>query len=568
MNRVEAKAELSRRELMKRAGGPARKMIGESSVRDSAISAAGRTTAMRNPSWPQPSGTSKAVEAPPSAAVIALNRMGFGPRPGDIGAFRALGADDPARMQAYVDQQLNPAGIGDSACDARIAAAGFTTLGKSQAQLWQDHVEADVSWSERMRPFFEIERMAFLRAVHSKRQLVEVLADFWHNHFNVYGYEYWIGPLWTYWDRDVIRAHQFGNFREMLEAVAAGPCMLYYLDNYTNSSAGPNENWARELIELHTLGAENYLGVMRQVDVPLDGLGRPIGYVDDDVFEATRCFTGWTFDFDTGLFSYRADWHDHFQKTVLGTYMSPNQASLADGRDVLDTVAFHPGTARHIAGKLCRRFISDDPPQTVVDAAATVFESAQNDSDQLAQVVRTILLSDEFLTTWGEKIKRPFEVVVGAMRSAGAEFSFALDEDETNTFLWLYDQAGQPLFSWRAPNGYADVKEDWQSTTPRVHLWRMCNWLVDVEDDIDNHLMDVVAQTPTGVRSANDLADHWINRVLGRSMPSADRLEIVDFMAQGYNPSLDLPVGSDWDTQERLRAMVGLIFMTPSFLWR
>ena len=553
---------------MKRAGGPARKMVGESRVRELAISAAGRTTAMRIPSRSRPDGKSKAVEAPPSAAVIALNRMGFGPRPGDIGAFRALGADDPARTQAYVDQQLNPAGIGDSACDARIAAAGFTTLGKSQAQLWQDHVEADPTWSERMRPFFEIERLTFLRAVHSKRQLAEVLADFWHNHFNVYGYEYWIGPLWAYWDRDVIRAHQFGNFRAMLEAVAAGPCMLYYLDNYTSSSAGPNENWARELIELHTLGAENYLGVMRQTEVPLDGLGRPVGYVDDDVFEATRCFTGWTFDFDTGLFSYRADWHDHFQKTVLGAYMPPNQAQLADGRDVLDAVAFHPGTARHIAGKLCRRFISDNPPQTVVDAAAAVFESAQNDSDQLAQVVRTILLSDEFLTIWGEKIKRPFEVVVSAMRSAGAEFSFALDEGETDSFLWRYDQGGQPLFSWRAPDGYSDVKEDWQSTTPRVHLWRVCNWLVDVEDDIDNHLMDVVAQTPAGVRSANALADHWINRILGRPIPAADRLEIVDFMAQGFNPSLDLPVGSDWDTQERLRAMVGLIFMTPSFLWR
>jgi len=568
MNRVEAKAELSRRELMKWTGRPVRKMVGESGVGESAISAAGRTTTMRKSSRLRPGGQSKAVEAPPTAAVIALNRMGFGPRPGDIGAFLALGADPQERMQAYVDQQLNPASIDDSACDARIVAAGFTTLGKSQAQLWQDHVEADVSWSERMRPFFEIERMAFLRAVHSKRQLAEVLADFWHNHFNVYGYEYWIGPLWTYWDRDVIRGNSLGNFRQMLEAVAAAPCMLYYLDNYTNSSAGPNENWARELIELHTLGAENYLGVMRQVDVPLDGLGRPVGYVDDDVFEATRCFTGWTFDFDTGLFSYRADWHDHFQKTVLGAFMAPNQAQLADGRDVLDAVAFHPGTARHIAGKLCRRFISDDPPQNVVDAAAAVFESAQNDSDQLAQVVRTILLSDEFLTTWGEKIKRPFEIAVSAMRSAGAAFSFALAENETDSFLWRYDQAGQPLFSWRAPNGYSDVREDWQSTTPRVHLWRVCNWLVDVENDFDKHLLDVVEKTPATARSANDLADYWINRVLGRSMPAADRFEIVDFMAQGFNPNLDLPVDSDWDTQERLRAMVGLIFMTPSFLWR
>ena len=568
MNRVEAKAHISRRELLARAGQPGRAMAGEGRKRSSAISAVGRATAMRAPSTGRSRRKTKAVEAPPSAAVIALNRMGFGPRPGDIAVFDALGADEPARMQAYADQQLDPGGIDDSACDARIAAAGFTTLGKSQAQLWQDHVEADVSWSERMRPFFEIERLAFLRGVYSKRQLVEVLADFWHNHFNVYGYEYWIGPLWTYWDRDVIRGNMLGNFRDMLEAVAASPCMLYYLDNYTSSNAGPNENWARELIELHTLGAENYLGVMRQTDVPLDGLGRPVGYVDDDVFEATRCFTGWTFDFDTGLFSYRGDWHDHFQKTVFGAHMPPNQAQLADGRDVLDALAFHPGTARHIARKLCRRLISDDPPQNVIDAAAAVFEAAQNDPDQLAQVVRTILVSNDFLTTWGEKIKRPFEVVVSAMRSAGAEFSFALDESETGTFLWRYDQAGQPLFSWRAPNGYSDVKEDWQSTTPRVQLWRLCNWLVDVENDLNIHLMDVVGLTPGWARTANELADYWINRILARPMPAADRAEIVDFMAQGFNPAFDLPLNSDGQTRERLRAMVGLIFMSPSFLWR
>ncbi|MGD9253679.1 MAG: DUF1800 family protein, partial [Holophagae bacterium] len=300
-----------------------------------------RAAAMRSPEAPR--RIAKALPSPPLAAVIALNRMGFGPRPGDVTDFVSLGGNDAARLEAYVDQQLNPAGIDDSACSVRIAAAGFTTLNKSQAQLWQDHVEADVSWSERMQPYFEVERLTFLRAVHSKRQLVEVLADFWHNHFNVYGYEYWIGPLWSYWDRDVIRANLLGNFRQMLGAVAASPCMLYYLDNYTNTSAGPNENWARELFELHTLGAENYLGVKRQIDVPVDGTGNPIGYVDDDVFEATRCFTGWTFDFDTGLFEYHSEYHDHFQKTVLGSYLPPNQAALADGQDVLDAVAFHPG---------------------------------------------------------------------------------------------------------------------------------------------------------------------------------------------------------------------------------
>ncbi len=115
--------------------------------------------------------------------------------------------------------------------------------------------------------------------------------------------------------------------------------------------------------------------------------------------------------------------------------------------------------------------------------------------------------------------------------------------------FWRYDQAGQPLFSWRAPDGYSDTKQDWQSATPRVHLWRLCNWLVDVEDGPDNFLLDIVGQTPAGVRSANQIADFWIDRVFGRPMPPADRTEIVEFMAQGYNPELDLPLDSDWDTQ-------------------
>ena len=558
--------DLNRRDLLLRVGRPVRKNAVTDDGPASPLSLFGRAEAMRTPR--RQASATKAVEAPPRAAVIALNRMAFGARPGDHTEFNLLGATDASRLAAYVEQQLHPGTIDNSACNARIAAAGFTTLGRSQAQLWQDHVESGVGWSDRMRPFFEIERMTFLRAVHSKRQLVEVLADFWHNHFNVYGYDYWTGPLWVHYDRDVIRNNQFGNFRTMLGAVAKSPCMLYYLDNYTSSNAGPNENWSRELFELHTLGAENYLGVKRQVDVEVDENGVPVGYVDDDVFEATRCFTGWSFDFDTGLFDYRGEWHDHFQKTVLGAYQAPNQAPLKDGDEVLDAVAFHPGTARQIARKLCRRLIADDPPGNVVDAAASVFLAARDDADQLKQVVRTILLSPEFLTTWGEKIKRPFEVAVSAMRAADAQFTFALSENATDSMLWRYDQAGQPLFSWRAPNGYPDVREDWQSTTPRVHLWRLCNWLVDAEDDGGNFYLDVVGQTPQSVRSANAIADFWIKRILHRDMPADDRQEIVDFMAQGYNPDLDLPVATDYQTRERLRAMVALIFMSPSFLWR
>jgi uncharacterized protein (DUF1800 family) len=493
--------------------------------------------------------------------------MGFGPRPGDVAAFNNLGATDETRLIAYVDQQLDPSSINDTQCDARLTSAGFTTLHKTQAQLWQDHFLGDPSWSVRMQPVYEIERATFLRGTHSRRQLLEVLADFWHNHFNIYCWSSRIAPLWVHWDRDVIRGNAMGNFRQMLEGVATAPEMLYYLDNYTSSNAGPNENFARELFELHTLGAENYYGVMLQADVPTDGTGRPVGYVDEDVFEATRCLTGWTIDFDTGFFEYRDDWHDRFQKHVLGDHYPSDQPPMKDGHDVLDALASHPGTGRYIARKLCRRLISDDPPQEVVDAAATVFNANVTASDQLGQVVRTIVLSDAFLSTWGEKIKRPLEIAISALRATQAEFTWALDESAADTLIWMYEQASQPLFSWRTPDGFSDVKEAWKSTTPRVGTWRLVNWIIDAEDS-DVYWADVVAQTPASIRNATALADFWIHRIFGQTIPPIERSEIIDFMAQGHNPDLDLPLDTDDDTQDRLRSMVGLICMTPSFLWR
>lgn len=551
-----------RRELLRKAGFPLRNAAAFAINPNlpSVKSARPMRRSGRRPS-------SKTLPTPPAAAVIALNRLAFGPRPGDVAQFNNLGGTDEARLTAYIDQQINPSSINDSACDARLSAAGYTTLNKSQAQLWQDHVVSDPPWQVRTQPLQEIERAAFLRAVHSRRQLLEVLADFWHNHFNVYAWEYWIAPLWVHWDRDVIRANALGNFRQMLQGVATSPEMLYYLDNYTSTNAGPNENFARELIELHTLGAENYLGVMMQDDVPTDGDGRPVGYVDEDVFEATRCLTGWTIDFDTGLFEYRDDWHDRFQKHVLGDHYPSDQPPMEDGQDLLDALASHPGTGRYIARKLCRRFISDDPPQNVVDAAADVFNQNVEAADQLAQVVRTIVLSDEFLTTWGEKIKRPFEIATSCLRATEAEFTWSLDESAAGSLFWMYEQASQPLFSWRSPDGFSDVKEAWKSTTPRVGTWRFVNWLIDEEEN-DTFYADVVARTPAGIRSATALADFWIFRILGRAAPENERLEIIDFMAQGHNPDFDLPLDTDDDTQERLRAMVGLICMSPSFLWR
>lgn len=506
------------------------------------------------------------VESPPSG-VIVLNRMGFGPRPGELEAFEALAPDDFGRIKVHAEQQLHPEEIPDGEVEERFRAAGFTTLNKTREQLWADHTQspASLDWPTRIQPFRETERATFIRALYSRRQLAEVLADFWHNHFNIYAQDFWPGPLWVHYDRDIIRANMLGNFRKFLEDVATSLPMLMYLDNFGNTVAGPNENYARELFELHSLGAENYFGVHRQGEVPTDAQGRPVSYVDDDVYESTRAFTGWTVDMNTGKFFYAADQHDRFQKRVLGQFLRADQAPLKDGRDVLDAVAAHPGTARHIARKLCRRFIADDPPQRVVDEAAAVFMAQREAPDQLRQVVRTILLAPEFRTTWGQKVKRPFEFVVGCMRAVNAEMSFAFDDQASNHFLWMFAQTGQSLFQWPTPDGYPDVHAKWIRSNALVGSWKIVNWLHDVKNWWDHRYkpFDPFASMPAEVRSARAIADFWIQRILNRPLAPAARREIVEFTARGRDPEMELPNFDQELVRERVWGTLALIMMTP-----
>jgi uncharacterized protein (DUF1800 family) len=497
----------------------------------------------------------------PPVAVIALNRMAFGPRPEDWKTFRDLGSDDTARLTAYVDRQLAPQTIDDSACDAILAAQGFTTLGKSPEQLWADHVTGD---QDRYAPAREIERATFLRAVYSKRQLVEVLADYWHNHFNVHGWEYRIAPVFVHYDRDVIRKHLLGNFRQMLGAVAKSPAMIYYLDNQSNSGDRPNENYARELHELHVMGAENYLGVAASDDPALvDGSGNRIGYIDADVYGATTCFTGWRVDEETGRFTFDEARHFPYAKLVMGKII-PEFQGIKDGEDVLDLLASHPGAARYICRRLCRRLLADTPPARVVEEAAAVFIAQRNAADQLKQVVRTILLSPEFRNTWGEKLKRPFEYSVSILRGLNADFT------PTDAFFWSYDAIGQDLFDWAPPNGYPDDRVAWSGTMALLQRWRHGNWLFGWTyggdgPDKDRYRLRPEEQMPNDVRTPSAIVDFWSQRLLGRLLPPEERGPLVDFMAFGRNPDMDLP---DDQVGERLRHLVTLLCLAPAFQWR
>jgi uncharacterized protein (DUF1800 family) len=521
------------------------------------------------------------VLPPVSLGIIALNRMGFGPRPGDLEAFNALGATDEERLRAYVTQQLNPESIDDSEFEEHYSAAGFETLHKTHAELYFDHIannqydsNDNEYWKWYSKPAHELVDATFLRAVYSKKQLVEILADFWHDHFNVYFWQDDGVPLIVSYNRDVLRANMLGNFRQMLEAVATHPSMLYFLNQDNSSDAGPNENFARELFELHTLGAESYLGVRDPNAVEKDANGVAIGYVDNDVYEAARAFTGWRVDDDlgeyedglekTGRFIYHQPWHDRFNKLILGKYLPADQPDMQDGHDVLDLLANHPGTARHIARKLTRRFISDTPPDPVVEAAAAVFMEYRDAPDQLKRVVETILLSPEFRQTWGQKIKRPFEAAVSMLRALQSDFTSV-----PGGIPWMCSMMGQPIFQRRSPDGYPDVKEAWANSMSFLFRWNFAvgiaeNWLDD-EKKQRSVKTDIFGQTPAELRTAESLADFWIERLLNHSMGEADRQGLITFMAQEYGPQEELP---EDHVKYVLPGMVEVILMSPDFQWK
>lgn len=329
----------------------------------------------------------------------------------------------------------------------------------------------------------ELHASRILRAVYSERQLQEVMVDFWTNHFNVFagkGADRWLLPSY---DRDTIRPNAMRTFSTLLQATAQSPAMLFYLDNFQSVSpnananrgrGGPlrrmlaeqqprpqqqrrgiNENYARELMELHTLG--------------VDG-----GYTQKDVQEVARCFTGWTIfqprggaaavnammgegaRRNAGTFFFNQRVHDDGEKTVLG-HKIPAGGGIKDGLMVLDILAHHPSTAKFIATKLVRYFVADNPPQSLVDRAAATFTKTDGD---IRETLKTIFLSKEFNSTeaYRAKIKRPFELVVSAIRTLGAETNGG-----PQTHQWIA-RMGEPLYGFQTPNGYSDAAESWVNT--------------------------------------------------------------------------------------------------------
>lgn len=569
-----------------------------------------------SPQAPPPDG--------PPLAVKVLNKIAYGPRPGDIATFNALGGNDNARLEAWVDDQLDPDTIPDTACDHRVAAAGYTPLDMTVAQLWAKYARGDsTGWPVRYHPTETAYCVKVIRALYSERQLFEIMVDFWHSHFNVMGWEYGIAPVFQHYDRDVMRGmrpgaggkrYALGNFRALLEEVAKSPAMLMYLDNKSSRGISYNENYARELCELHTLGAQNYYGTATAGSIPRYPDGLPKGYSDFYVYEAARCFTGWTMrdghwefpnqaQYDTGEFLYWEPWHDRSGKNFLARgfddLIEPDQPALSDGRNVLDRLASHPGTAQHLCGKLCRRFIGDNPPQSLVDSAASIWQEHWQAQDQIARVLRHILLSDAFKSTWAEKAKRPWEALMHAMRATSADFTPRLHPvsgwDDYVDFNERMEQTGNGPFRWPTPDGFPDTMEKWQSVSPLSQTWRFCSRLIEMRTTGSGDrafFLRIEQQTKAGLtapnRSATKIVDFWIGRIFGYEIAPARRQSIIDFLRQNADANAALNLDEDdsdagiprhqgvWQGQNlsrhytiaRLRAAVGLLLMLPEFFHR
>jgi uncharacterized protein (DUF1800 family) len=383
------------------------------------------------------------------AVSHALNRATFGARPGDYQRVRALGATPEAAARAFLEEQLNPERVADDRAEWLVAR--FETLREPLGELFE--------YRERIL-IEEIQRATLMRAIASERQLFEVMVQFWSDHFNIDPSKADCGWTKTADDRDVTRAHALGNFGEMLRASALSPAMLCYLDGRENRKARPedrpNENYARELLELHTLGVHG-------------------GYTQQDVMEVARCLTGWTVrgpgskKFWPGLVEFKPHLHDKGSKVVLGKAIPEWPASMKPDAQVkhgewelervLEIVLTHPSTARYIAMKLCRRFISDDPPAAAVDAVSSAFTRT---GGSIRPMLRALFDTPEFWSSRGGKLKRPFHFIVSALRATGA------DTDAPRHLVDVLLRMGHAPFTYPTPDGFPEEASPWLGTL----LWR------------------------------------------------------------------------------------------------
>jgi uncharacterized protein (DUF1800 family) len=408
-----------------------------------------------------------------------MQRMTYGPRLDEL----ARAAQDG--LPAWIEEQLNPESIDDPAVTLRTRKFDRLNL----------HANALDGYDAR-ELVGELKTDTLLRQIYSRRQLYEQMVDFWTDHFNISVHKNrhaWALKIVD--DREVIRPYAMGNFHELLSASAHSPAMLVYLDNQANLKDQPNENYARELMELHTLG--------------IDG-----GYTQQDVMELARCLTGWTVKkhFYKGEFTFNADQHDTGAKTVLGSEIQPG--GMAEVESILEVLAHHPCTAQQIATKLVQRFICEDPlihAPTLVQAAEDSFLQT---GGEITEVLKVVLL-DSLVNNpnlMRPKYKRPVNFITGTLRMLNAETKAGQE-------IWqLFTMMGQPTFEWPTPDGPPDESLPWANNL--IPRWRFAYNLA--RSTFEDTSLDLAALTAK-IKSPADLVDQISLRLLGKPYPGREK---------------------------------------------
>ena len=536
---------------------------------------------------PRPAWASADLGVP--AAEQFLNRLSFGANGAARAEFAALGA------QGWLDAQLAMP-ISDADLDERLADArlriNYEAGDDGETGSWEamdelrplaaltadpaDYVRLldfanAMEYSERIRPAKEVIAASLIRAVHAKAQLRELVTQFWHDHFSVNAMKFEGTAVFFPSYDAMLRDNAFGNFRVLLGGVARSPAMLYYLNNEESRASPANENFARELLELHTLGAQNYLNdtAPNWHDVPGAADGLALGYIDQDVYEVARAFTGWTVGDGryvsegvetpkTGRFHYVEAWHDPYQKRILGREFQPNQGPMADGDHVLDILATHPGTAAFVCKKLIRRLLVDDPDPAMIDRVAQVFLRASDAPDQIAQVIRAIVADPLFADTPPSKLRRPFEFLAGLYRATGAEIS-AIELG----FDWQLARAGWHQHSYGPPTGHPDRASRWcaASTMNRyvdLAFFAHDDWFGCTKTSLGD-------ATPQNAESFAAFSGYWVERLRGPDAPDLLPELSAAFDIGDVDAAMEL---NPEDRQGAAAMAVAFAAMTPQFMLR
>jgi hypothetical protein len=444
-----------------------------------------------------------------------LGRLTYGPLPSERQRAAEIG------LPAWIEEQLAPQDLDDSRLNVRLRPLDALGLRADDLVDWEQGTVVG-----------QLRQATILRRLYSTRQLYERMVDFWSDHFNIYVAK---GDCWflkVVDDREVIRRHALGNFRDLLMASAHSPAMLIYLDNQANDRQAPNENYSREVMELHTLGVGS-------------------GYTQSDVMELARCLTGWGVKnhFWRGQFVFDPDRHAPGPKKVFGIHIEP--AGEAEAESVLETLAIHPATAQHVGAKLVERFVIDQPLDQVPELVARASKAFLASQGDIPTVLRTILLESETQGSVGlpAKFKRPSDYVLSALRLLEAH------SDGGPSIQDHLAAMGQGLFEWPTPDGAPDVQASWSSNLlPR---WSFALELA--RNEINGTQLGLQAlRDAAGAASPSETLAAFSLLLLGQ--PAA--ADVARALSDGLGQT-----PADPDTEVPALIAAGLL-ASPAFQWR